>query len=386
MLTIYRRHKRDCTHRSEGRAYRRCLCPIWVDGTAGGVEVRKSLALRDWQRAQDAVRQWEAENRQPQQAEQVTVAEAWGRFLADAMARNLSEATIYKYMLLERRLNAFAQAQGLTFLKQLDVDTLSRFRSEWKDGPNAAGKKLERLRAFLGFCRDRNWIDENPARKLKAPKFKPRPALPFMHTEVTSILAAVEKYGRRAAHNAKLNAVRLRAMILLLRYSGMRLGDVVSLTPDRVKDNRLFLYTAKTGTPVNVVLPEFVTATLKATPPVSDRYYFWTGIGKLHTAVKVWETRLRHVFILAELPDGHAHRFRDTFAVEMLLAGKPIERVSAALGHQDVRITQKHYSPWVRARQQQLEDDLRDVWARDPLVLMETKGTQKVHGEKSAIN
>lgn len=385
MLTIYRRHKHNCTHRSEGRAYRRCLCPIWVDGTVGGVEVRKSLGLRDWQRAQEQVRKLEAENKLPESGP-VSIAEAWKHFIADAKSRNLSEATIYKYTLLQRQITAFAEAQGFASLSQLDVDLLSRFRSEWKDGPNAAGKKLERLRAFLGFCRDRKWIDENPAKKLKAPKFKQRPALPFTHTEVTSILAAVEKYGQRAAHNARLNAVRLRAMILLLRYSGMRLGDAVSLTPDRIKDNRLFLYTAKTGTPVNVLLPEFVTATLNATPPVNDRYYFWTGIGKLHTAVKVWETRLRRVFILAGLPDGHAHRFRDTFAVEMLLAGKPIERVSAALGHQDVRITQKHYAPWIRARQQQLEDDLRDVWARDPLVLMETKGTQKVHGENEAVN
>jgi integrase len=30
---------------------------------------------------------------------------------------------------------------------------------------------------------------------------------------------------------------------------------------------------------------------------------------------------------------GHAHRFRDTFAVELLLAGVPIDRVYVLLGH-----------------------------------------------------
>jgi hypothetical protein len=43
---------------------------------------------------------------------------------------------------------------------------------------------------------------------------------------------------------------------------------------------------------------------------------------------------------------------RDTFAVEYLLAGMPLEEVSRLLGHSSVLITQKHYAPWVLERQQ----------------------------------
>jgi len=50
------------------------------------------------------------------------------------------------------------------------------------------------------------------------------------------------------------------------------------------------------------------------------------------------------------------------FSVELLLAGVPIERVPIRLGHQSVRITEKHYAPWVRARQEQLEADGRRTW------------------------
>jgi len=82
---------------------------------------------------------------------------------------------------------------------------------------------------------------------------------------------------------------------------------------------------------------------------------------------------------------GHAHRFRDTFSVEILLAGVPIERVSVLLGHQSARITERHYSPWVHARQEQLEQDLTRAWDQDPLVLMETKGTPEVTEKMEAI-
>jgi integrase len=54
--------------------------------------------------------------------------------------------------------------------------------------------------------------------------------------------------------------------------------------------------------------------------------------------------------------------FRDTFAIELLLAGVPIDQVSILLGHSSVKITEKHYSPWVKARQMQLETSVRKSW------------------------
>ena len=63
-----------------------------------------------------------------------------------------------------------------------------------------------------------------------------------------------------------------------------------------------------------------------------------------------------------------------------------MERVSVLLGHSSIKVTEKHYSPWVRARQEQLEADVRSAWDRDALVLAQTKGTPEVHGNLEAIN
>ena len=54
--------------------------------------------------------------------------------------------------------------------------------------------------------------------------------------------------------------------------------------------------------------------------------------------------------------------FRDTFAVEMLLAGVPIDQVSLLLGHASVKITAKSYAPFVKARQLQLQESVRNAW------------------------
>ncbi len=102
MLTIYRRHKKKCKHRFLGRDYRRCLCPIWVDGLLNGEEIRKSLKTRDWQLAHERVRQWEAEGKRDESRAPVSLKEACDKFVVDAEARGLREPTLYKYRLLFR--------------------------------------------------------------------------------------------------------------------------------------------------------------------------------------------------------------------------------------------------------------------------------------------
>ena len=62
----------------------------------------------------------------------------------------------------------------------------------------------------------------------------------------------------------------------------MRIGDTVSLSADRIEENRLLLYTQKTGVPVNNVLPEFVLKALDATPKIGN-FYFGDGESKLET-------------------------------------------------------------------------------------------------------
>jgi integrase/recombinase XerD len=381
MLTIYRRHKTNCEHRAEGRRYRRCRCPIWVDGMLNGKEIRESLELQNWEKAQERIREWEAEGRPiaaPEQ-EPVTVEKACRDFLADAESRELQDSTLRKHRQLTNQMIAFAKHEGLLYIKQWeDIEVLRRFRQSWADKGLTVVKKLERLRALLRFAVDSKWIEQNPAMRLKNPLVKSAPTMPFTQRDIVSILAACDQY--------QGNRKRMRALVLLLRYSGLRIGDAVRLARDRIAGNRLFLYTQKTGVPVWVPLPDFVTEALNAFAPMNNTYYFWSGASSRDGVARTYMARLRRIFELAGIPGGHAHRFRDTFAVELLLSGVPLERVSVLLGHSGTKVTEKHYSPWVKARQEQLEADVMRTWARDPLALAQTKGTPEVHGIQEAVN
>ncbi len=391
---LYRRHLRACAHRREKRRYWRCHCPIWFDARVGGHRVCRSMHLTDWDQAQLLTQEWingATANSQasplgmPEKEEPISLEKAWKKFIAQAEARNLSSATIYKYDLLRRRMVGFAQTQGITALRDLDLERLEVFLAEGKEGALSRLKKLERLKAFFRFAFERRWITDNPVRLLRPPKVRPRPTLPFTQEEMAAILAAVDRFPDKSGKTGRPNSVRLRAFLLTLRYTGLRIGDATSLTLDRLVGNKIFLRTQKTGQEVFCVVPAFVADALESVPRLSDRYFFWTGKSTLHTAIGSWQRTLRKLFKLANIPKGHAHRFRDTFAVELLLAGVPTEEVAVLLGHSNIEITQQHYSPWVRSRQQQLEVHLERAWDRDPMVILHMKTSPTLDGHKSGL-
>jgi integrase/recombinase XerD len=355
VLNVYRRHQPPC--RFTTRRHRNCSCPIWVQGSLRGEYIRRGLNLRSWSAATDLVRDWEAagEIGVVKRPELPTIAEAVERFFVDIKAQNLSGETIRKYEnLLNQRFLPWCEEKGFRYFKQIGVEEMRQFRATWTDSPNYATKNLERLRSFFRFCQQDDWIAKNPARAVKAPKVRERPTLPFSTSEMQRILDACDAY--------RGDQDRLRAFVLIMRYAGLRIGDTIALEEGRLKGSKLLLYTAKTGTPVYVPLPPVaVKALAKLQTNVSGRY-FSTGNAKPQTARANWSRYLDSLFSLAKIGGGHSHRFRDTFAVELLVGGVPLESVSILLGHSSVKITERHYKPWVRSLQRKLEDEVKRAW------------------------
>lgn len=405
MLQLYRRHVKSCRFWSGkstngNRRDHNCRCPVWVDGYLSGKRVNRSLKLRDWTRANQIVRDWEIagtiQHDQNEDHAGMPIEDACDAFMADAEAQRLSEASLKKYRVLlinrhkpeDRKspsLAEFCAETAIQFTNQISLTELTRFRAQWKDGPISGGKKLERLRAVGRFFVDRGWWNENLALKLKRPTVKDAPTMPFTREEMSALLDACDQYTDWHGRTGQENAHRLRAFILFARYSALRIGDAASCALDRLSGSRLFLYMQKTGVPVYVPLPLFVVSALEACPRISERHWFWTGIGSKETLAGNWRRTFRRLCQIAGIQGGHPHRFRDTLAVELLLEGVPMERVSVLLGHSSVKITERHYAPWVQARQAQLESDLARAWRNDPIAQMEMLRGDMAIKDKSVV-
>lgn len=371
MLNLFRRHTHTCPNTS--RKDRKCSCPLHVEGSFYGDYIRMGLDTRSWEAAQRMIREWEATGTITTTEGTPNIVGAVERFFEEAEVRGLRPSTIEKYtVLLRKQLLPFCQMRGYRQLKHLGIQEMRDFRGSWKDAPLAASKKLERLRSFFKFCVESKWMDENPARRVQMPKVSQKPTLPFDTDEVERIFEACDRYSIKGIYG-KASRDRIRAFVLVLRYTGLRIGDVVRLKKDNVKDGKVFLYTQKTGTPVWVPVPPMVTRILSGVPNVGERF-FWSGDGKPKSAVADWQRSLRKLFTLAKVDGGHAHRFRDTFAVELLLAGVAVEDVAILLGHSSKDITEKHYAPWVAARQARLEAAVRSTWPEDKPRLVVIQG------------
>jgi integrase len=105
------------------------------------------------------------------------------------------------------------------------------------------------------------WISPNPAKEVKRPGVKPKPKEPYTQEEVIQILLACHKLGQ-----ASYERDRARAIILLLRYTGLRISEVATLARDRVREDRIYLYRMKNGKPVFLPIPAFLREALDSLP------------------------------------------------------------------------------------------------------------------------
>lgn len=356
MLTLYRRHTKKCGKKS--RKYRRCPCPIWVDGTIatdlGVVEVRKSLNTTDWETAAKLMNDLEAGSKEAVAAvlpkpEPMTFLEAKEKYLEAVKQRNLARLTEEKYKHLMRQMEGhFSNPDTkVKYLEKIDIDVLRGFMGTLKDGPLSRVKKIDRIKNFFTFCLRSGWISENPAEFIEPPIVKDVPTLPFTDDEVKRILDAAK--GRR------------KTLCLLMLYSGLRISDAVTLKSSSLISGKLFLRQEKTGEPVYVPLPPSLVEELRAIP-LTNGHFFCTGVGRKQTTTNNWRERLNKVFKDAKVDGAHPHRFRDTFAVNLLNKGVSMENVSKLLGHKSIRITEKHYAPFVEKLRKRLEEEVMKTW------------------------
>ena len=372
MLTIWRRHTAGCPHRRKGRTVLKCNCPLWADGYVNGKRVlRQSLGTRDMARARRKALALES----PDERVFKPVGDAVKAFFEHCESDGLKVSTLIKYRNALGQLGVYCEERGIEEVRDITAENLDAFRA-WRElKPITAVKELQLLRQFCGFCVDRKWVAENAARRIKSPRnIKPNDVEPFTKTEISLMVQACEHIGR-----SSYERLRAKAMILTLRYTALRLGDVAMLARDRINRDgekwRIFLRTEKSGKPVFLPIPFDLKAALDACPvprkgTPDGKWYFWNGITDALAMKGIMERTLRAVFKKSGVRRAHAHRFRHTLATELLGEGATCEDVADILGNSPA-IIRKHYAKWSAARQARIDSLMEAVHAGVPYVAPE---------------
>jgi len=400
VLNIFRRHIAGCS--KAGTRSQDCpnkpKCPIHFEGIDGAGVKRKRQALidpasgsgvRDWNRAVEIVRGLELPTPvELPQKPRVGLDDAIASFLAFKARK--SPDVQRKARLILGRLKAFMEKRKKLAVAEITFNDLVEFRAGWKEALTTQRRNQEAMKGFFRFCVRSDFILKSPAADLDAiPEDRPKTE-PFTREELDAIFKAVtglqDEYGRQGQPIAD----QTRAFIMVMRYTGLSIGDTAKLQKSDVDGCRIRTYRKKTGEDVFAKVPPFVIAAIDAAPHDSDQYFFWTGQGKLHTRTSKWGNRLQRLFAAAgvrivesdkrlrtggklkaeaetvRVSKATPHMFRHTLVRDLLEAGTPMEEIAELLGN-SMKMVEKYYSKWDTRRQARLEKRLDDFWKNDPL-------------------
>jgi len=358
MLTIQRRHTKKCPDRNhkEGPNFLKCRgkCPLKICGTVNGRRVRKSLKTRDLQRAARRLAEMDEESHgRPRKL----LGEAIEAFHAQH-AEHASETT-RKYRRVLHFLSTYCLERSLDHVEQVGIETMDGYNL-WRDKDNWTWiKEIEILRQFFSFCMDREWTTKNPAKSLKRPRLvEANDVVPFTQEEIVRMFAACDLIGR-----GSYERLRARAMVLIMRYTGLRISDVVTLSSDHIKGMYLEKRAVKNHRQIRVKLPIEVLQALEVLPhpkaaAQNSRLFFSGGNASLRSLVKGAERTMAAVFKRSGVARAHCHRFRHTLASELLAKpGVTMQDVAGILGDTTGTI-ERHYAKWTPARQARQDEAL----------------------------
>lgn len=248
--------------------------------------------------------------------------------------RSAGTAISYGYAVLGHTPDSF---------EEIDLDWVEAFI--WRKKPKPATVRARRaaLSSFLEYCRKRGLVERNYARDVDVPKVAPKDVQPFTEKEWNAIWAA-------ACLEPGVNPATL-ALLHLLYWTGMRIGDALALGPDNfdLEKSRITFRAGKNRKQVSMCVPS------------GTGYSFLSYSDIIHEhGVRYWQRQIAKVFKAAGV-EGTPHQFRHTLATRMRDAGIPVEQVAYVLGD-TIATVEKTYFKESLQWQDKVDESMRGLW------------------------
>lgn len=274
-------------------------------------------------------------------------------YAARLARRGLSPRTVKKYRAALAHYLAWLGGRRPEEATERDVN---EYLDAWAVGkaPGSVRVRIAALRSFYRFLRSRGDVAANPVEDVERPRSRQRPNDWLSAEEDAALLDG-------AANEQE------RAVVHLLRWTGMRVGEACALTWDdvRLDEGEIRVRASKTDSGIR---------TVPVLPELDDELRAWRrhlerlGLHRPHGPVLATRhgTAMKEQFAwrLVKRVAGRAgvrarpaadasgwnvsevtdHTLRRTFATDLLNRGVRLETVSKTLGHKDTRVTQQYYA------------------------------------------
>ncbi len=294
------------------------------------------------------------------QAPATTLDQLATAYLDDLQVRGYKPKTIHGYAKNLRTFVRWALTERATTLAQFDAVVVKQYirylqhKPKWAErgyqtttvrevvGPAAIRNYVRDLKALAAWLAEEHYTEGNVLAEVRVPKADETPIEPFGDEDLDLIFGALDT----------ADAFDLRDYVVLhtLWDTGMRVGELVALTLDDVdlQSCQIRIQHAKFGKwrdigfgrETHKYLTRYLTLCRPQPVAEGDRRLFLALDGFPMTEATVQKicyrlSRRTGVHI-------HCHRFRHTFAVQMLKAGTDLRTLQRLMGHSDIRILARY--------------------------------------------
>jgi integrase/recombinase XerD len=265
--------------------------------------------------------------------------------------RSLSENSIASYNFDLTKLFDFLKRKKMISVKEIDDKALNDFLKIIKSSMNkndevfsvkSISRYISSFRTFFKFLEAENYIKNNPAENLEAPKSSR--ALPEVLTidEINKILDSVNLSDKAG--------LRDRAILETMYASGLRVSELTNLEISNIDFESGFLRVFGKGSKERIVpigksalsfIAEYIKMLRDKIKNAKSLNYVFLNLrgGKL-SRMGVWNIVDEYCKKANIKKEVHPHTFRHSFATHLLEGGADIRIIQEMLGHSDISTTQ----------------------------------------------
>lgn len=304
-----------------------------------------AITLAEKRQQAAAARHAEAEARAVEERENITLAQAWEKYLPVAQANKAAHTAYAEEAAYRLWLSPTLADKPLRDIKPIHLERIKKTMSEAGRSAQTIRHVLAALRQVFNFAKRHGlYAGDNPVSLVKKPSADSRRLRFLTHDEADRLLAALVE-----------RESNVHDMALLALHCGLRAGEIFSLTWGDVDKDRgvLILRDTKSGKTRAAYMTEAVAAMLAGTDRrgPNDLVFPSANGGRI---VQISETFNRVVTALG-LNDGVTdprqkvvfHTLRHTFASWLVEQGIDLYSVKELMGHGTLAMTERysHLSP-----------------------------------------
>lgn len=258
------------------------------------------------------------------------------QFVAFLRSSKKASATTIAYKKDIDQLLEYLKKAGRGSIKDVTTEDLNGFLAllhTQNYTPKSISRKINSIKTFYRFLVANKDTNNNVAAAVAHPKFD---------TKAPRILTRMEY---RALRDACREDIRIAAVVELLLQTGMRIGELASLTLGAVSDNFVKIPAieghAERDVPTNKAAKTALDHYLTIRPKVPNQALFVTKTGR-PLLIRNIRTAIDRYFKIAGIAGAKVNDLRHTFIAHHLAAGASPILVSKLVGHKRISTTEKY--------------------------------------------